>query len=90
MKALRSEKVDCKAEQLCLDIQLDSWILAMIVAPIELSYSRSDKRLLHFSGMSNIRDEDGETQNVDIHYEYLEEVLTLDPAWKATASAFYF
>lgn len=90
MKALRSEKTDCEAQQLCLDIKLDSWILAMIVAPIELSYSRSNKRLLHFSGMSNIRDEDGETQNVDIHYEYLEEVLTLDPAWKATASAFYF
>jgi hypothetical protein len=90
MKALRSEKVECEAEQLCLDIKLDSWLLAMIVAPIELSYSRSNKRLLHFSGMSNIRDEEGETQNVDIHYEYLEEVLTLDPVWKATASAFYF
>jgi hypothetical protein len=90
MKALRSEKVDCEAEQLCLDIELDSWLLALIIAPIELSYSRSDKRLLHFSGMSNIRDEDGETQDVDIHYEYLEEALTLNPVWKATASAFYF
>ncbi len=79
MKALRSEKVGCEAQQLCLDIKLDSWILAMIVDPIELSYSRSNKRLLHFSGMSNIRDKDGETQNVDIYYEYLEETLTFDP-----------
>ncbi len=90
MRALRSDKADCKVERLCLDIKLDSWLLAMIIAPIELSYSRSNRRLLHFSGVSNIRDEDGETQDVDIHYEYLEEVLTLDPTWKATASAFYF
>lgn len=90
MRALRSDKIDCEAEQLCLDIEMDSWILAMIVDPIELSYLRSNKRLLHFSGISNIRDEDGETQSVDIHYEYLEEVLTLDPGWKATASTFYF
>lgn len=90
MRALRSDKIDCEAEHLCLDIELDSWLLAMVIAPIELSYSRSSQRLLRFSGMSNIRDEDGETQNVDIHYEYLEELLTLDPVWKATASAFYF
>ena len=90
MRALRSDTIDCDPKQLCLDIEMDSWILAMIVDPIELSYLRSSKRLLHFRGMSNIRDEDGETQSVDIHYEYLEEVLTLDPGWKATASTFYF
>lgn len=90
MRALRSEKIDCDPKQLCLDIELDSWLLAMIVDPIELSYSRSNKRLLHFSGVSNIKDEDGETQSVDIHYEYLEEVIALDPEWKAAASTFYF
>jgi hypothetical protein len=90
MKVLRSNKVECEAEQLCLDIELDSWLLALIIDPIELSYSISDKRLQRFSGISNIRDEDGKTQNVDIHYEYLEEVLTLDPLFKETASAFYF
>lgn len=88
MKVLRSNKVECAAEQLCLEIELDSWLLALIIDPIELSYSISDKRLQHFSGISNIRDEDGQTQNVDIHYEYLEEVLTLDPFFKATTSAF--
>ena len=83
MKVLRSKKKDCDAEQLCLVIKMDSWILAMVVAPIELSYLRSNRRLLHFSGMGNIKDNNGKTQSVDIHYEYLEDVLPIEPAWKA-------
>lgn len=79
MKALRSSAGDCTAAELCLDIKLDSWFLGMIIDPIELSYSRAQRRLLRFSGISNIKDENGESLNVDIHYQYEDALPLLDP-----------
>ena len=79
MKALRSKAGNCTAAELCLDIKLDSWFLGMIIDPIELSYSRAEKRLLRFSGISNIKDENGESQNVDIHYQYEDLLLLVSP-----------
>lgn len=70
MMALRSDPGDCKSVELCLKINLDSWILGMLVDPIELYYSRADRRLQQFSGVSNIKGENGETLSVDIHYQY--------------------
>lgn len=75
MKALRSNYDGCITSELCLEINLNSWFLRMIIDPIELSYSRADRRLLRFSGISNIKGENGETLNVDIHYLYEDKPL---------------
>jgi len=65
----------CDSAVLCLEVRIDSWLLGMLADPIELSYSRVDRTLLRFSGVSNIKGTDGESLNVDIHYRYEDEVL---------------
>jgi len=79
MNAMRSNSVTCTTAELCLEISLDSWLLGMIVDPIELSYSRAERRLQRFSGTSNIKGENGEPLNVDIHYQYDETPDLLAP-----------
>jgi hypothetical protein len=79
MIALQSAATDCTTTQLCLEIKLDSWFLGMLVDPIELSYSRTDKRLRRFSGVSNIKNEEGESLNVNIQYQYADEILLVGP-----------
>lgn len=68
MKALRQP--DCPAEQLCLKVTVDSWLLGIFADPIELTYARDSQRLLRFRGVSNLRGPDGESQTVDIRYTY--------------------
>ena len=75
MTALRTESDACTAMELCLEVNLDSWFLRLLVAPIELSYSLQDKRLLRFSGISNIKGDKGESLDVDILYRYNNELL---------------
>ncbi|MEH6518770.1 MAG: hypothetical protein V7742_18990 [Halioglobus sp.] len=74
MTALRTESDACTDMELCLEVNLDSWFLRFLVAPIELSYSLEDKRLLRFSGTSNIKGDEGESLNVDILYRYNNEL----------------
>lgn len=61
---------DCNPENLCLAVNIDSWLLSSFIDPIRLSYTRNDRRLLRYSGISNLRDESGEALYVDIHYVY--------------------
>jgi len=77
MMARRSNADDCTAAELCLEINLDSWLLGRFIAPVKLSYSRADRRLLRFSGISNIKDVNGDSLHVDIHYQYDEELVLL-------------
>ena len=70
MRARRTDEDSCFAAELCLEIVLDSWLLAMLVDPINLSYSRPERKLLRFQGISNIRGVDGESLDVDIRYHY--------------------
>ncbi|MFT6955705.1 MAG: hypothetical protein ACJAYC_000706 [Halieaceae bacterium] len=70
MTALRTESDTCTDMELCLEVNLDSWFLRLLVAPIELSYSLQNKRLLRFSGTSNIKGDEGKSLNVDILYRY--------------------
>jgi hypothetical protein len=90
MKARRNSAGDCTAAELCLDIKLDSWFLGMIIDPIELSYSRAQRRLLRFSGISNIKDENGESLNVDIHYQYENGLLLVAPGGQQKNPDFNF
>jgi len=70
MNIARSEETGCAGEELCLQVSIDSWLIGVFVGPIELSYSRSDRKLRRYSGISNIRDGGGELMDVDIFYEY--------------------
>lgn len=79
MRANREESVQCNADELCLSVGLSSWLLGKLVDPIELSYSRDSKKLLRFSGVSNIKGEGGETLSVDIHYQYDSDILLVGP-----------
>lgn len=80
MRAQRSGIKGCIVEELCLEIVLDSWFLGLLVDPIALSYSRSDRKLLRFRGISNIRDVNGESLNVDIVYQYTDKTAAIEPA----------
>ena len=60
----------CGETDLCLTVQVDSWLLGLIAKPIELVYSRETRRLLSFSGVSNIKGTRGESLYVDISYRY--------------------
>ena len=70
MKIDLNDEDDCETGNLCLAINIDSWLLSNFVDPIQLSYSRGDRRLLRYSGISNLRDAGGDSMNVDIYYVY--------------------
>ncbi|MEH6568488.1 MAG: hypothetical protein V7709_05400 [Halioglobus sp.] len=76
MRAQRVDEESCFAAELCLEIVLDSWLLGMLVDPITVSYSRPEKKLLRFQGISNLRGIDGESLDVDIRYHYSDPVVT--------------
>ena len=79
MRAFREKPANCNDDKVCLSIGLNSWLLGMLVDPIELSYSRESRKLLWFSGISNIKGESGETLSVNIHYQYENDVLLVGP-----------
>jgi hypothetical protein len=54
----------------CFRLELDNWLLKMLVDPIELGYDAGLKRLARYRGLSNIGDGRGEGQVVDIRYGY--------------------
>lgn len=70
MRAAERDEEGCAELQLCLTVRLDSWWLGLLANPIELVYDREERRLLKFSGVSNIRGMRGESLNVDIEYLY--------------------
>ncbi|MDZ7784596.1 MAG: hypothetical protein U5K56_17200 [Halioglobus sp.] len=70
MKARARDDADCKDETLCIDVEVDSFFLGLLTDPIELTYARDSRRLLRFSGVSNLKAPDGGRQTVDIRYEY--------------------
>jgi hypothetical protein len=81
MRANLDRSGSCSDEALCLEISLDSWILGFLSDPIDLVYSRENRRLLRYQGLSNIRGETSESLIVDIHYDYEQQPpLTGSPA----------
>lgn len=47
----------------------NSFLLKQLISPIELTYSINEKKLLRFYGLSNIEDEKGNSQVVEIKYQ---------------------
>ena len=90
MRARREISESCGAEEVCLSIGMNSWLLGMLVDPIELSYSQDSQQLLRFSGVSNIKGAAGETLSVDILYQYGNETLLVGPLEGAGTAPFNF
>jgi len=53
-----------------LRIESDSWVVRAFAPYLEVDYEIATKRLLRYSGVSNIEGPGGETQNVVIVYNY--------------------
>ncbi len=71
---MRASKTEgCEDGKLCLEIELDSWLLGNFVDPIQLTYEEGSQRLLRFQGISNLKNDQGRSQTVEIRYRYLEE-----------------
>lgn len=70
MKIGIDDKTDCDPANLCLAVNIDSWLLSSFLDPIQLHYSRSDRRLQRYSGISNLKGATGESLDVDIYYAY--------------------
>jgi hypothetical protein len=60
---------DTESDQ-CFRLEMNNWLLRMLVAPIELGYDAKLKRLTRYRGLSNIGDGKGEGLVVDIRYNY--------------------
>lgn len=70
--ALRVGQVTCNSspgvspgELVCFSITPSSWFWQFLLAPIDLVYERSSRRLLRYCGVANITD-----REVDIRYRY--------------------
>ena len=60
---------DSETDQ-CFRLEMNNWLLRMLVAPIELGYDARLKRLTRYRGLSNIGDGQGNGLVVDIRYNY--------------------
>ena len=69
---------DCPSELLCVRVAVKSWFLGLIADPIDVSYSRDERQLMRFAGLSNLRDEQGKTEAVDIRFDYSERARPAD------------
>jgi hypothetical protein len=69
----------CEAGKLCLEIALDSWLLGSFVDPIRLTYEEGSQRLRRFQGISNLRNDQGRPQTVEIRYRYHDEEAATQP-----------
>jgi hypothetical protein len=90
MRAERRDSDSCIQEELCLEISLDSWFLGLLADPIALAYSRDERRLLRYQGLSNMRAENGDSLQVSIQYHYSEQAVADPGAVKQRNAAYEF
>jgi hypothetical protein len=81
MKIGAATDADCADSQLCLAVNIDSWLLSAFVDPIQLYYSRDGRELQRYSGISNLKGDRGESMDVDIFYEYQDAGPTATPVY---------
>lgn len=60
--------------RLCLRIEPERLLWRWVLDPIFLEYDRSSLRLMRFSGLGNLVDDEGRGLVVDIHYRYTQSV----------------
>lgn len=52
------------------NIAIDSFFLKLFAPSLTIKYDKATRHLVHYEGLSNILDADGEIQNVEITYDY--------------------
>lgn len=70
MRIALDTNTDCIQDELCLQVEVESWLIRAFVDPIELTYARKDRRLLRYSGIGNLQDNSGESMHIDLVYQY--------------------
>jgi hypothetical protein len=65
---LRMDRED--EEYIYLKLSIDNFFLRLFTSSLDLKYRKSDRRLVQFSGLSNITDDKDQMQNVLIDYKY--------------------
>ena len=66
----RLQQKNINKDNLVLSMRLNSRLIAWLLDPIELTYNRQTKRLMHYRGLSNIQDGEGNTYSTDIRYHF--------------------
>ena len=66
----RVEKLAQNNDMVEIKVYPNNFILKQFVSPILLKYTIKDKRLLSFKGLSNLDNNKGDSQEVDIKYYY--------------------
>lgn len=64
------KKSEKKGGKIFTTLQLSNWFLSMFAPKLKLVYDSDSKRLVEYRGVSNILDEKGERQEVEIRYRY--------------------
>ncbi len=73
MFELRLRSANCNYDTTtdqCFILEMNNWLIRMLVDPIELGYDVKLRRLSRYRGLSNIGDASGEGLVVDIRYDY--------------------
>jgi hypothetical protein len=52
------------------EIEIDNFFLKLFAPKLDMVYERSSKRLLNYKGLSNLLDDKGKNQSVEIKYAY--------------------
>ncbi len=70
---LKLKQRNCAAaeqQRACFRVKPTNWIIAAVMPPIDLEYDKNSLRLMRFSGLGQLPDSNGKSQEVDIHYRY--------------------
>lgn len=51
------------------ELSVDSWVLRMVAPSFFVRYNKNNKRIVYYKGLSNIPDENGKSQEVEIIYK---------------------
>ncbi|MEH6549208.1 MAG: hypothetical protein V7711_08950 [Pseudomonadales bacterium] len=73
---LSIREVDCDStlrEWTCFEIEPSNWLVSVLLPAIVLAYDSGTRRLRNYRGLSNISDNTGKSQQVDIFYQYPDE-----------------
>jgi len=57
-------------KQIVANLELSNWLLGFFAPKLRLTYDKQLKKLVEYKGVSNILDDNGDRQDVTIHYEY--------------------
>ena len=56
-----------------LRLDITNWFLSLFASKIEVDYDPKSKRLMAYRGLTNIEDDDGDNQSLNITFQYIEE-----------------